>query len=180
MEVDPPIAIATHRREDTPLSEATTAAHLDAWRRDEGGKASGGQRSSDGMSGRDESGDGDDAAAELAASERRVQHMLWPVLLGEKMLDALGASPSPLQVRQAILASRWPATQEEADFVWSPTMEADTAEQAHATMREAARQRSHTRAARAVAALSGLAGVETQAGRGVEEEGEHPAPDGSG
>lgn len=164
MEVDPPIAIATHRREHTPLSEATTAAHLDAWRRGESGEASG------------EGGEGGDAAAELAASERRVQHMLWPVILGERMLDALGESPTPLQARQAILACRWPATQEEADFVWSPTTEVNTAEQAHATMREAARQRSHVRAARAVAALSELAGTTeelTEGARAGRDEEEH-------
>ena len=32
LEVDPPIAVATHRREDRPWSACTASAHLEAWR----------------------------------------------------------------------------------------------------------------------------------------------------
>ena len=146
LEVDPPIALATHGREDAPWAEATKRAHLDAWR---GSEAAAGV----------------EAEAAARSQLQVLRHALWPVVLGDRLLDELpdhptaassgaASSGSGALAASAVLAARWPRTAEEVEGQWSPAVEASTVELAHATMREAARQRSHARAASALAALA--------------------------
>ena len=178
LEADPPIAIATHRRIDRPWEEATSLAHLAAWQNEDMStravsKGSGRlhiKGSSDGaeLSSRDVA----KTTARLEeASRRRVLDVIWPVVLGERLLDALSDPPrlelaishvnskcsaSEAHVAravQAVLSSRW-TDEQLGSRSWNPSVEANTIEDAHATMAEAARQRGHSRAAKAVAALS--------------------------
>ena len=130
LEVDPPIAIATHRREDTPWAEGTTRAHLDAWRK------------------RSKSAEVAEMEEEEEEEEarRRVLDVLWPVVLGERMLDSLDERTANTDaIIQSVLAAAWDGRSKDGTRVWNPAVETSTVEDAHATMREASRKRSQAR-----------------------------------
>ena len=181
LEVDPPIAIATHRRLDAPWRASTREQHLHAWRaqllgtdaaREVAtycGRAEGSR--SEGSRSEGSRAEGDTPTmGDVGWARSRVLHALWPVVLGERMLDtmcALPSAPSPhaghqpravdvqSALLQAVLASRWAS--DETHALWSPALEPDTADQAHATTQQAARRRARLRAARSVGAVAKLA-----------------------
>jgi hypothetical protein len=137
LEAEPPIALVTHRSGVAPWAETTLGDHLREW-------------ASPPSVG--------DAEAE---SRRRVLHSLWPVVLGERMLDGLPAQPTRPHLAQAVLSCRWGGDTRR----WVPMLECSTADQSHATSIEAARRRSNTRALHAVRALAlGSATAPNEAG----------------
>ena len=179
LEADPPIAIATHRRLDAAWSEVTMRSHLEAWRSTARPQATSSHLNSqlrhhrpsepaaevrhDRRSDPAAEGEAGEAAAEAAERARvAVLRVLWPIVLGDRMLDALpnmDALPNRaigdrMLLLEALTSARWA---DEMERLWNPTMEASTAHLAEASQLDAARSRAHERTVRAVEALGALA-----------------------
>ena len=183
LEADPPIAIATHRRLDAAWSEVTMRSHLEAWRSTARPQATSSHLNSqlrhhrpsepaaevrhkvrhDRRSDPAAEGEAGEAAAEAAERARvAVLRVLWPIVLGDRMLDALpnmDALPNRaigdrMLLLEALTSARWA---DEMERLWNPSMEASTAHLAEASQLDAARSRAHERTVRAVEALGALA-----------------------
>ena len=146
LEVDPPIAIATHKRDDRPWSDDTTMAHLAAWRE----MAWGASTAEAKAPAADE--------ADEAAARQQVLNVLWPVVLGDRLIDEVAGwhahdGRAVHALVQAVLSSQW-AAKDAGSRGWNPSVQPTTVEDADATMLEAARRRSHIRAARALGAVA--------------------------
>jgi len=172
LETDPPIAIATHRRLDAAWSEMTMRSHLEAWRSTARPQATSSHLNS--QLGHDRRSDPAEVEAGEAAAEAArvaVLRVLWPIVLGDRMLDALPNKASGdcmLLLLEALTSARWA---DELERLWNPTMEASTAHLAEASQLDAARSRAHERTVRAIEALSALAAAAPSARLGDGDEG---------
>jgi hypothetical protein len=172
LETDPPIAIATHRRLDAAWSEMTMRSHLEAWRSTARPQATSSHLNS--QLGHDRRSDPAEVEAGEAAAEAArvaVLRVLWPIVLGDRMLDALPNKASGgcmLLLLEALTSARWA---DELERLWNPTVEASTAHLAEASQLDAARSRAHERTVRAIEALSALAAAAPSARLGDGDEG---------
>ena len=132
MEHEPPIAVTTHHRDDPPWAAHVVRAHLDAWRRRAAtcaatcGRGEGAEGVDDHEGADHEGADHEvahDAAAhdaganEVRRARETVLRTLWPVVLGEQMLDGLdgacggacggAGAPPPGLLLEALFAARW-------------------------------------------------------------------------
>jgi hypothetical protein len=129
MENDPPVAIATHRREDRPWPEETTAAHLRAWQAEcarppppppmttpsSSGSACHRSGTHGAVGATQGAASPTDAVTDVTDARRRVLYALWPAVLGERLIDGLpqappaGGLPPPRRdvITPAVLSARW-------------------------------------------------------------------------